>query len=1219
MATDDNKLNQPPRRKSRLRRILVTCTKIVLWTAMAVVLAVWGTLVCCVSVLKPEALTPLAQRVANSMLNADVTIGRVELNMEAHFPFLRIDVDSLTIIARDIKRLTPELRSQLPIYADTLLTMEHFGGGINIAKILSPAGMQIALSDIELRNPRVAIARLDSAVCNYNIYTSAPSETTDTTTSAMPRISIDRFRVTGTMPIRYYDAEAGQEACVTFSAIDLEAGAMPQAKADDLPPYYAVTIRGDVSSPLLSMVNLRTAPFGFDGRISWSPDRPMTVAIDDATLSAHCVNIDFATTVNMEQSVRIDRLEASLAPTDLADILAMVPEPVLRNAGIKKTFSTDLKPSLSVKLTRPYDLATDTIPHATIALAIPPGHFRSGAMRFESIGANIGVTLRGNNLDAALVSINDMVLAGPATRLTLDATVSRLLSDPTFDARLHGRCNLSQLPPVMTQMIPGKISGRITADIQARGSLSMLSPSRFYRLYVTGDIDADDLLCHLPAQAAVSDSDTIVNGDTDLYARHACFTFGTRNRFTHGEHAVDSLLSLSLQVDTASMLVQGLCDMQCAGLKMGVGTANKVGYNPRDSNVVIPIGAMMQTSRLDMNMPADSIKLRSQGLGGYITLKRNNGDKRLPLITMDLKAERLRAQDNINRISLRQVNINASLAKQPKRQRKISAALQRAADSISALYPDISADSAMVIARAERRRARAAAAANDSTEKIDWGTDDDTRRLLRDWRFAGSLKAKRAGLRTPYFPLRNRIRNFNLSFNNDSIWLDSITYKVGRTDLTISGNISNISRSLTSRSRRQNLKLQFNVTSDTIDINQLADATFRGSAYIDATGDDDDDGGESNAAPVAPVIADTATVTPLLIPTNIEGQIRVKARNIIYADLLLHRFRGELNLYDGAVNLNRLRASSDIGSIELSALYSAPKVSDIKFGFGLLVKRFDIDRFMTLIPALDSIMPIMRDFSGIINADIAATADIDRNMNMVLPSLNAAVQLRGDSLTVIDQETFKTISKWLLFKNKNRNMIDSMSVELTVKDNMLQLYPFIFNFDRYRLGVQGSNDLAMNFDYHVAVLKSPIPFKFGITIKGNADDFKIRLGKARFNEKTASSISAATDTTRINLINQIEGVFRRGVSRAKFSTLDIKRRPRRSAITTDNDSTDTISAADSLMLINEGLLEAPPQPATPDTKSSTKKSKSKRRKQQAPQATAANAEAIMPDDTNIIK
>lgn len=1218
MATDDSQLNQPPRRKSRMRRILVTCTKIVLWTAMAVVLAIWGTLVCCVSVLKPEALTPLAQRVANSMLNADVTIGRVELNMEAHFPFLRIDVDSLTIISRDIKRLTPEMRSQLPIYADTLLTMEHFGGGINIAKILSPAGMQIALSDIELRNPRVAIAMLDSAVCNYNIYTGTPSETTDTT-SAMPRISIDRFRVTGTMPIRYYDAEAGQEACVTFSAIDLEAGAMPQAKAGDLPPYYAVTIRGDISSPLLSMVNLQSAPFGFDGRITWSPDKPMEVAVDEATLSAHCVNIDFATAVNMEQSVRIERLEAALAPIELADLLSMVPEPVLRNAGIKKPFSTDLKPSLSVKLNKPFDLATDTIPHANIALALPPGHFRSGAMRFESIGANIGLTLRGNNLDAASVSINDMVLAGPATRLTLDATVSRLLSDPNFDARLHGRCNLSQLPPILTQMIPGTISGRVTADLQARGSLSMLTPSRFYRLNVTGDIDADDLLCHLPAQTAASDSDTIAGGDTDLYARHACFTFGTRNRFTHGSYTADSLLSLSLQVDTAAMLVQGLGDMQCAGLKMGIGTANKGGFNPNDSNVVIPIGAMMQTSRLDMNMPADSIKLRSQGLGGYITLKRNNGNKRLPLITMDLKAERLRAQDNINRLSLRQVNINASLAKQPQRQRKVSAALQRAADSISALHPDISADSAMVIARAERRRARAAVAAADSTEKIDWGTDDDTRRLLRDWRLSGSIKAKRAGLRTPYFPLRNRIRNFNLSFNNDSIWLDSITYKVGRTDLTISGNISNISRSLTSRSQRQNLKLQFNVTSDTIDINQLANATFRGSAYIDAMGDDDEDDGGDSAAPVAPVIADTATVTPLLIPTNIEGQIRVKARNIIYADLLLHRFRGELNLYDGAVNLNRLRASSDVGSIELSALYSAPKVSDIKFGFGLLVKRFDIDRFMTLMPALDSIMPIMRDFSGIINADIAATVDIDRCMNMVLPSLNAAVQLRGDSLTVIDQETFKTISKWLLFKNKNRNMIDSMSVELTVKDNMLQLYPFIFNFDRYRLGVQGSNDLAMNFDYHVAVLKSPIPFKFGITIKGNADDFKIRLGKARFNEKTALSISAASDTTRINLINQIEGVFRRGVSRAKFSTLDIKRRPKTSAITADDDSTDTISAADSLMLINEGLIEAPPQPTAATNTKSTKKSKSKRRKQQTPPATTPNTEATMPDDTNTVK
>ena len=35
--------------------------------------------------------------------------------------------------------------------------------------------------------------------------------------------------------------------------------------------------------------------------------------------------------------------------------------------------------------------------------------------------------------------------------------------------------------------------------------------------------------------------------------------------------------------------------------------------------------------------------------------------------------------------------------------------------------------------------------------------------------------------------------------------------------------------------------------------------------------------------------------------------------------------------------------------------------------------------------------------------------------------------------------------------------------------------------------------LALNFDYHSAFLKSPLPFKFGINIKGNPDKYKVRF------------------------------------------------------------------------------------------------------------------------------
>jgi hypothetical protein len=286
-------------------------------------------------------------------------------------------------------------------------------------------------------------------------------------------------------------------------------------------------------------------------------------------------------------------------------------------------------------------------------------------------------------------------------------------------------------------------------------------------------------------------------------------------------------------------------------------------------------------------------------------------------------------------------------------------------------------------------------------------------------------------------------------------------------------------------------------------------------------------------------------------------------------------------------------------------------INELKFGFGMKVNDFHINRFLKLVPAVDSIMPILRDFNGIVSADIAATSNITQNMDIDMPSLQAAIKLSGDSLVLIDPETFKIMSKWLMFKDKNKNVIDHMDVQLTVEDNVMQLYPFIFDFDRYRLGVQGSNDMAMNFNYHVAVLKSPIPFKFGINIKGNADKYKIRLGRAKLNEKTALQV-AATDTTRVNLVRQIQNVFRRGVRNANFARVNVDGIKRAAAVTDEND---TLSHLDSLRFIQEGLIDAPDTvPTVTDLKEKAhnrKSSKNKKNKSKNTAATASSAVAAV--------
>ncbi len=109
--------------------------------------------------------------------------------------------------------------------------------------------------------------------------------------------------------------------------------------------------------------------------------------------------------------------------------------------------------------------------------------------------------------------------------------------------------------------------------------------------------------------------------------------------------------------------------------------------------------------------------------------------------------------------------------------------------------------------------------------------------------------------------------------------------------------------------------------------------------------------------------------------------------------------------------------------------------------------------------------------------------------------------------------------------------------------------------------------------------------------------------------------NSIVDTTRVNLLNQIENIFRRGIAGSNFARINIDRRPTAAQIDL---STDTISHADSLIFIREGLLPAPPQPETPDTDKKGKKAKkSKKNRKDRPADTSMLRRrpcAILPDD-----
>ena len=1143
----------------------------VLWGIAGLIAVILIAITIAVSYLKPERLTPLVEKYANEYLvNADINIGRIEISFWHTFPRFELDITDLSVKSNALSTLPHDSIAGMPVWTDSLLTLHRFNGAINIPKLL--AG-NIALYDIILDRPEINIVQATPQRSNLDIFPESKKEDENNETSVfISDLSFATFEIRNGMSMRYFSRPDSTDVFINLTTTKLNGNNAPE---------YSVDIHG-LTSAALSDFSIKNLNFGIEGDIRWSQDNPQKVALDNFKISAGKVNTTISTDISFADGLQIDKFNFLLPRTPASDIIELIPEDMRGEiADLKAGF--DLK--LSLELTQPFRPAVDSIPSMNVSLEIPEGRADYEQLHLSRFALLAKAEINGEKLDASTINIEKLLAIGQGVGFELNSKIDHIISDPAISGTFKGGVEINRLPKKLLAQLPCEIEGSLRADSKFSLRKSYLDKNNFHRIRLTGGATLRNFKASMPELPA------------ELYSRTIELKLGTNSSFTRGDVSVDSLLTASLKIDTISAGITGML-LQAADVKMGVGCQNTA--SSADTSIINPIGGRIVADRLMFRSTEDSTRIRLRKSTVGATLRRYKGDKTKPQLVLNVATDGAFYGDRLNRALLGKSLLlvtayPSSITKIPPRSTLL--------DSLSAIHPELTQDSLKSLALNIRRSRMKAMSANDSAavadgEVIDIGVDNSMRRLLRQWEARGVLKSERMRVFTPYFPLRNTLSDLNVRFNSDSLTISDTRLRAGRTSLVINGSVSNITKALTALNHSQPLRLDFTLDGDTIEVNEIAEAVFAGAAFAesDTTGIFMAQESDNEKAMQSSVETNTAdTMATLVIPSNIEADIDVKANNIAYSNLMFRDFKGQLNVYKGAINLEQLTAATNVGAIDLNALYSAPSKEDASFAFGMQIKDFHIKQFLELVPAIDSLMPLLYGIDGIINANIAATTRISDGMNVDIPTLKAALKLSGDSLVLIDEATFKKIGKWLLFKHKEDNVIDSMNVEMIVQNSQLEMFPFIFDIDRYRLGVMGTNDMAMNLKYHIAVLKSPLPFKFGINISGNVDDMKIRLGKAKFNEKNMPKSVAIADTTRINLVREIGNIFRRGVRDANIGSLDFSGLPD-SGTADSSTSTDTISRSDSLYFIQEGLI-APPDTAThASIITETKKTKNKKAK-----------------------
>ena len=858
-------------------------------------------------------------------------------------------------------------------------------------------------------------------------------------------------------------------------------------------------------------------PVSLDGKARILRDTVPAFGIRDMKLSVASLPVSVSARIRLPEnkceikgSLDIDGCRIN----DLTDdfVKGIIPE--------AENLSTDAAIYLHADVDGDYDFEKGTLPSIDARMEIHESEFRWKGMD-EVVKLAMKAAVATGNSGQINASFDNLYARTEGLKLQLAGGASDLLGeDPsiTLDGMLDA--DLDSLSRFVPDSMNIDLKGRINAGIKGNARLSQLSIYNFSSADIQGLVSAKGIGMKMPDDTIdikVNSLDMIIGPEEKISRRDSSKTF--------------RLIGLTGQIDSVDVKYGSALSLAANGLEISAKNADMSGA-PADTSRINPFSGKFSAERLALTDAAGS-SVRLDNSTNRFSIFPKKGHTSIPVLSFTSSNGKILLRSESNRLILTDASIKANAAMNTIERKQRAKAFM---DSLARKYPEIPRDSLFAHLRDKRA----------VMEVPDWLQDEDFRKqdlnirldesmakYFREWDINGSVKVRTGIAMTPYLPLRNILRGLECSFTNDKVAIDSFKVMSGKSALAAKGALTGLKRALLGRGT---LKFDLDVTSDGMDANELLTAFAKGSEF---NPDAVKGMGEVSDAEFLQMVVSTDTTevseqpSLIVIPSNLNADISLNAENITYTDLDIDRMTANFRMKERCLQITDTKAISNMGEISFEGFYSTKSKKDLSSGFSLNFKDITAEKVISLIPAADTLMPIIKSFKGLLNCEIAGTASLDTNMNIVMPSVNGVLRISGKDLEVSDNDMFRSLAKLLLFKNKKEGHIDSMMVEGILKDNTLEIFPFVLKLDRYTLAMSGIQNMDMSFKYHVSVIKSPLFFKLGVDLSGkDFDNMKFRIGKAKYKSANVPAFSSVIDTTKISLLESIKNIFSKGVDAA---------------------------------------------------------------------------------------
>ncbi len=1133
-----------------------TVLKVILWF-----IGIWAALLVILQLtLTEKTLEKLVDRYAAEYIDGDISFGKASVSMFKRFPriFLSLDDFAVTYPAdRFDAQEKMGVQGHLMHHgcgetADTLASFDRFSASINVVSLI---GGTIRIPHLRLVQPRIFAHSYADGKANWNMFHfESGEEEADSTSTGLPDISLGRISFSRHPHIVYTDSRDTVFAMIDIARISFN-GQIRTKSPNDARNKIGLTVDSMFVAGRLKRDTLALAvdhfniheheghmdidarakallatgsfgrihlPIGMSGRLDFPKDTVPAVTLDGFKANIGDFPLVADADLRFKEGKTGIKAKVGLKDCKLNDVFHGFAKDIIPELA---NIQTDAALTMLAECDGDYINATGKLPAMKAAISLPEASLSYSGL--DSLKLTVSIAANGRmdrngriyaGLDSLRVDTRGLYvnLSGAAEDLTG--------ADPLL--KITGRLDASL--DTLTAFLPDTLGltafGTVTADLLGSALMSQLNMYNFSRADINGKVISDEVMIRMPDDSL----DVNIKGlDITLAPEERTSRRDSTRKFR--------LIGITAAVANADIAYGNAFSVKAQDLSVSAKNSISQGKEADTTARINPLSGRLIAKRLIVKDAAStSLNLRNTNNGFMLMPKK--GQPQVPVMRLTSKSDKITLSSGKNRAILTDADIRARAAMNTVERRQKAKAFM---DSLARVYPDIPRDSLFAHMRAQRGSRPVPEWMKEEDfrkQDIDIRLDETMARYFRNWDLDGSIGVRTGIVMTPHFPLRNILRGFDLSFTNNEVKIDSFKVVAGKSEIEARGSLTGLKNALLGRGRRA-MKFNLDVSSDGMDANELLSAYQKGSQYvpdeISSEEVSDADLLKMVTSSDSTAVADSIMPSLIVVPANLNADIRVNAANVKYTDLLAESITAKLVMKERCVQITDTKAKTNMGDISFDAFYSTRSKKDIKAGFDLNFKDITADKVISLMPAIDTIMPLLKSFSGLLNCEVAATTSLDTNMNLVMPSINGVIRIGGEDLSIKGSEMYRSLARKLLFKNKKEGHIEKMTVEGMIKDNTLEVFPFVIKMDRYMLALSGIQNMDMSYRYHASLIKSPFLIRLGVDIYGpDFDNMKFKIGKAKYKNGNVPVFTAVVDQTKINLAESIRNIFDKGVDAA---------------------------------------------------------------------------------------